>query len=81
MAKKSSILKNNKRKELSQLHKAKRQKLIATADDQSLTFEERLVAQIKLSEMPRDGARIRTPRPRSSLACSSSNLSNRAPSP
>jgi len=44
---------------LSQLHKAKRQKLIATADDQSLTFEERLVAQIKLSEMPRDGARIR----------------------
>jgi small subunit ribosomal protein S14 len=59
MAKKSSIFKNNKRKKLSQLHKAKRQKLIATTDNQSLTFEERLVAQIKLSEMPRDGSRIR----------------------
>ena len=59
MAKKSSILKNNRRKELSQTQKAKRKKVIAIAKDESLSFEERLVAQIKLSEMPRDGARIR----------------------
>jgi small subunit ribosomal protein S14 len=59
MAKKSSILKNNRRKELSQTQKAKRQKVTAIAKDESLSFEERLVAQIKLSEMPRDGARIR----------------------
>jgi len=59
MAKKSSILKNNRRKELSQTQKAKRQKVNAIAKDESLSFEERLVAQIKLSEMPRDGARIR----------------------
>ncbi len=59
MAKKSSIIKNNRRKELSQLHKAKRQKSIATAKDLSLPFEERLLAQIKLSEMSRDGSRIR----------------------
>lgn len=59
MAKKSSIIKNNNRKELSQLHKAKRQKVIAAAKDTSLSFEERLTAQIKLSEMPRNGSRIR----------------------
>ncbi len=59
MAKKSLILKNNKRKELSQLHKAKRQKAIAIAKDQSLPFEDRLVAQVKLSEMSRDGSRAR----------------------
>jgi small subunit ribosomal protein S14 len=59
MAKKSSIIKNNNRKELSQLHKIKRQKVILTAKDKSLPFEERLMAQIKLSEMARDGSRTR----------------------
>ncbi len=59
MAKKSLILKNNKRKNLAQLHKAKRQKIIANAKDVSLPFEERLAAQIKLSEMSRDSSRIR----------------------
>jgi small subunit ribosomal protein S14 len=59
MAKKSAILKNSKRKRLSQLHKAKRQKVIMIAKDRSLSFEERLAAQIKLSEMPRDGSHIR----------------------
>jgi small subunit ribosomal protein S14 len=59
MAKKSSVLKNNKRKELSQLHKLKRQSVIRIAKNESLSFEERLMAQVKLSEMPRDGSRIR----------------------
>lgn len=56
MAKESAIYKNNKRKKLSQLHEEKRNKLIATAKNTELPFEERLVAQIKLSEMPRDGS-------------------------
>ena len=56
MAKESSIYKNNKRKKLSELHKDKRAALIKTAKDSSLDFEERLVAQIKLSELPRDGS-------------------------
>ena len=59
MAKKSSIRKNNKRKDLAQNQRAKRQKVIAIAKDESLPFEERLAAQIKLSQMPRDASRIR----------------------
>ncbi len=59
MAKKSSIIKNNNRKKLSQSHKEKRQKVISISKDESLPFEERLVAQIKLSQMPRNGSRIR----------------------
>jgi small subunit ribosomal protein S14 len=56
MAKQSSIQKNENRKRLSQIQRAKREKLIATAKDINLPFEDRLVAQIKLSEMPRDGS-------------------------
>jgi small subunit ribosomal protein S14 len=74
MAKKSLILRNDNRKKLSQLQKTKRQNLILTAKDESLPFEERLNAQIKLSEMPRDGSRSRqrnrcglTGRPRGNL--------------
>ena len=74
MAKKSLTLRNEKRKKLGQLHKAKRQKIKDIAKDESLPFEERLAAQVKLSEMPRDGALIRrrnrcglTGRPRGNL--------------
>jgi small subunit ribosomal protein S14 len=56
------------------VHKAKRQKLIATLKDESAAFEERLAAQVKLAQMPRDGSpsRIRnrcslTGRPRGYL--------------
>lgn len=59
MAKQSSIRKNKKREKVAQLHKGKRLQLSNTAKDQNLSFEERLIAQIKLSEMPRDGSRIR----------------------
>jgi len=59
MAKKSSVLKNEKRKKLSQLHRAKREKLHAIPDNESASFEERLEAQIKLSQMPRDGSKSR----------------------
>ncbi len=59
MAKKSLILRNNRRKSLAVLHKAKREKLIKTLKDNSLPFEERLEAQVKLSQMPRDGSKSR----------------------
>lgn len=56
MAKKSLIRRNSKRKTTAKLHSAKRQKLIAVAKDAALPFEERLVAQVKLSQLPRDGS-------------------------
>jgi small subunit ribosomal protein S14 len=59
MAKKSLIIRNEKRKKLYSSYKAKRIKLSDTAKDESLPFEDRLKAQLKLSELPRDGSRIR----------------------
>jgi small subunit ribosomal protein S14 len=59
MAKKSSIIKNLNRKNLSKLHKEKRQTLISIIKSKGLPFEDRLSAQIKLSEMPRDGSSSR----------------------
>lgn len=59
MAKKSLIIRNNKRKSLSQLKRVSRAKLIETTKDSSLPFEERLKAQIKLSQMPRDASKSR----------------------
>ncbi len=56
MAKKCLKIRNENRKKLSQLHKAKRKKLAAIANDESLSFEERLMAQAKLAKMPRDGS-------------------------
>lgn len=59
MAKQSLVRRNLKRKDLSQSKRAKRTKLIEASKDTSLPFEDRLVAQIKLSEMPRDASRSR----------------------
>ncbi|MBU6338991.1 MAG: 30S ribosomal protein S14 [Rickettsiales bacterium] len=56
MAKKSLIRRNKVREKTSHLHEAKRSKLIEVSKDQSASFEDRLMAQIKLSEMPRDGS-------------------------
>lgn len=74
MAKKSLIRRNHKREKLASLHKAKRENLTATLKDESASFEDRLNAQIKLSQMPRDGSRSRyrnrcglTGRPRGNL--------------
>ena len=74
MAKKSLTIRNERRKKLSSLHRAKREAVIAVAQDESASFEDRLNAQIKLSQMPRDGSRIRqrnrcglTGRPRGNL--------------
>jgi small subunit ribosomal protein S14 len=55
MAKLSSINKNERRKALVKKYAAKYAKLKAIADDQSLDETERLIARLKLSEIPRNG--------------------------
>lgn len=59
MAKKSLIRRNEKRRKLTTLHRLKRQKLISVSNGKSSTTEERLIAQIKLSQMPRDASHVR----------------------
>ncbi len=59
MAKKSLIRRNQKRKDLFQIKKSKRDQLLDLTKNAELSFEERLIAQIKLSEMPRDASRSR----------------------
>ncbi len=74
MAKKSLTIRNSKRQRLSLLHKEKRSNLIKILKNTDLSFEDRLIAQIKLSTMPRDGSVSRfrrrcalTGRPRGNL--------------
>jgi small subunit ribosomal protein S14 len=54
MAKLSSINKNERRKKLVKKYAAKYAKLKAIADDQSLDESERLIARLKLAEVPRN---------------------------
>ena len=54
MAKLSSINKNERRKKLVKQYAAKFEKLKATANDKSLDETERLVARLKLAELPRN---------------------------
>jgi small subunit ribosomal protein S14 len=55
MAKLSSINKNERRKKLVQKHAAKYAKLKAIANDESNDETERLIARLKLAEIPRNG--------------------------
>ena len=59
MAKKSSINKNLRRKALATKLKSKRSGLLDIANNVELPFEDRLKAQIKLAELPRNSAEIR----------------------
>jgi small subunit ribosomal protein S14 len=59
MARKSSVEKNKNREKLVNMHAAKRMRLKAMVRDKALPIEERFNAGLKLSEMPRNGARIR----------------------
>lgn len=54
MAKLSSINKNERRKKLVEQHAAKFAKLKAIADDTSRDETERLIARLKLAELPRN---------------------------
>jgi small subunit ribosomal protein S14 len=55
MAKLSSINKNERRKKLVQKNAAKYAKLRAIADDESKDETERLIARLKMAEVPRNG--------------------------
>ena len=59
MAKKSAIEKNNKRKRMVLRDAKKRAELRAIVRNLSLPAEERFTAQLKLSSLPRNGAKIR----------------------
>ena len=63
MAKLSSINKNERRKKLVEKYAAKYAALKATADDQSLDETERLIARLKMAELPRNAnpTRVRNP--------------------
>ena len=56
MAKKSSVNKNNRRKELVARYAAKRKRLKAMANDLSKPSEERFAARLKLAQLPRNSA-------------------------
>ncbi len=56
MAKKSAIECNDKRKRLVKKYKAKRARLKATTQDETLPMEERFAAQLKLAELPRNSS-------------------------
>jgi len=55
MAKLSSINKNERRRKLVQKHAAKYAKLKAIANDESKDDTERLIARLKMAEVPRIG--------------------------
>ena len=59
MAKTSSVEKNNRRRKLVQQYAAKRKALKDIVMDQSLPLEERFRAQLKLSALPRNSAKVR----------------------
>ena len=56
MAKKSVVKRNINRLKLAELHRVKRQTLKNVVDDENLSVQERIEAQTKLSQLPRDGS-------------------------
>jgi small subunit ribosomal protein S14 len=74
MAKKSLVKRNARRVEISSNSRIKREKLKKIIKNPNLPFNERLMAQIKLSQMKKDGSKVRvrnrcalTGRPRGNL--------------
>jgi small subunit ribosomal protein S14 len=59
MAKKSSIEKNNRRRKMAQRFAARREALKKTANDESLSLEDRFQARLKLAALPRNSAAVR----------------------
>ncbi|GGO97356.1 30S ribosomal protein S14 [Stakelama pacifica] len=55
MAKLSSINKNERRKKLVKKYAGQYARLKAIADDESLDFQDRWVARLKMAEIPRNG--------------------------
>jgi small subunit ribosomal protein S14 len=59
MAKLSSINKNERRRKLALKTQPKIEKLKAKANDESLDETERLIARLKMAELPRNGNKTR----------------------
>jgi small subunit ribosomal protein S14 len=59
MAKKSAIEKNNHRRELVKKFAGRRERLLAVANDESKSMEERFEARLKLAELPRNASPTR----------------------
>ena len=59
MAKQSSIQKNNKRKLMVIKYRERRINLKKKINNKNISMEERFKLQSKISELPRDGSRIR----------------------
>ena len=59
MAKKSSVEKNNHRKALVKKFAGRRARLLAIANDENQSMDERFLARLKLAELPRNSAGIR----------------------
>jgi small subunit ribosomal protein S14 len=56
MAKKSSVENNNHRKALVKKFAGKRARLLAIANDNTQSMDERFLARLKLAELPRNSA-------------------------
>jgi small subunit ribosomal protein S14 len=56
MAKKSSIEKNKLRRKLVKKFAGRRERLLAVANDESKSMEERFSARLKLAELPRNSS-------------------------
>ena len=59
MAKTSSIERNKKRERLAKRFAARRSRLKAVANNESLPMEERFAARMKLAELPRNSSKTR----------------------
>jgi small subunit ribosomal protein S14 len=59
MAKKSSVEKNNKRIRMVELYKERRAVLKKATVDLSLSLEDRMAAQAKLSNLPKNSSAVR----------------------
>lgn len=54
MAKKSSVEKNNRRRKLVKKFAGRRTRLLAVANDETKSMDERFTARLKLAELPRN---------------------------
>ncbi len=59
MAKKSSIEKNKLRRKLAKQYAGRRERLLAVANDETKSMEERFEASLKLAELPRNSSPTR----------------------
>ena len=59
MAKKSAIEKNKARRKLVKKFAGKRERLLAVANDEGKSMEERFEARLKLAELPRNSSKSR----------------------